>query len=66
MMKRIATLILLSTPAVAVSPKVASAAAVTTIAVNAVTLDKTAKASWRAMKATKRMTTKAARKVAGK
>ena len=52
--------------AYAISPKVATAAAVTTIAVNLLTIDKTAKATWKAAKATKHATVKVAKKVVGR
>ena len=50
----------------AVSPKVATAAAVTTIGVNLLTIDKTAKATWKAMKAGKNATVKVAKKAVGR
>jgi len=59
-------LLILSSQLGAVSPKVATAAAVTTIAVNLLTIDKTAKATWKAAKATKHATVKVAKKAVGK
>ena len=59
-------LLILSSRLLAVSPKVATAAAVTTIAVNLLTVDKTVKATWKAMKATKHATVKVAKKAVGK
>ena len=62
-MKRLILLLILAFPAGAVSPKVATGAAVTTIAVNVLTLDKTAKASWRALKAATKATVKTVKAV---
>lgn len=65
-MKPLVILMIVALPAEAVSPRVATAAAVTTIAVNAVTIDKTARATWKGMRAAKRVTNKVAKKVVGK
>ena len=65
-MKTITALLICAIPALAVSPKVATASAVTTIAVNVLTIDKTAKATLKGIRVAKRATVKAAKKVAGK
>lgn len=46
--------------------KITLAAGATTIAVNVLTIDKTAHAAWKAWKAARKVTVKAAKKVAGK
>ena len=62
-MKKLIPLFLAALSAQAVSPKVATAAAASTLAVNALTIDKTARASWRAMKAAKKVAVKTVKAV---